>query len=45
MIGRHEKTGRLRRPVRAAVRWIGGRFDALIRAGEIGTGLPVPRSR
>jgi len=45
MIGRHEKTGGKRRPVRAAVKWIGGRFDALVRAGEIGTVLRFPRSR
>lgn len=37
--------GRRRRPVRADAKWVGGRFDALIRAGEVGTALRFPRRR
>jgi len=38
-------TRRHRTAVRAAAKWIGGRFDALVRAGEIGTVLTFPRRR
>jgi hypothetical protein len=38
-------TRRRRNAVRAAAQWIGGRFDALVRAGEIGTTLKFPRRR
>jgi hypothetical protein len=45
MIARRDNSGGKRRPVRATVKWIGGRFDALVRAGEIGTALKFPRNR
>jgi hypothetical protein len=45
MTTRRDKAGLNRRPVRAVARWVGGRFDALIRAGEIGTVLRFPRDR
>jgi hypothetical protein len=45
MTGRRDKADGNRRSVRAMVRWVGGRFDALIRAGEIGTALRFPRQR